>query len=154
MLNNIHAYQFLRLGRFSMAEHKFKYLILLIFSVLVSGCEVLANAVPTIPDVINKNKFEGADIQLAYAQYGKPGQVVKSADGGSVARWFYESQYSLSDTANTVSAGPGGGVMLTPTTSTKYYDKKCTLEITFNAQNIVTDYKTIKNSPGSCNKWF
>ena len=137
-----------------MPECKLKYLILILLSVLASGCEVLANTVPTIPDVINQNKFEGANIQVAYAQYGKPAQLVKNADGGSVTRWFYESQYSLTDTANTVSAGPSGGVMLTPTSSTKYYDKKCTLEIAFNAQNIVTDYKTIKNSPGSCNKWF
>jgi hypothetical protein len=137
-----------------MPEYKFKYLILILFSALASGCEVLANAVPTIPDVINKNKFEGNNIQVAYAEYGKPAQLVKNAGGESVARWFFESQYSLTDTANTVSAGPAGGVMLTPTSSTKYYDKKCTLEITFNAQNMVTDYKTIKNSPGSCNKWF
>ncbi|KPC54148.1 hypothetical protein [Amantichitinum ursilacus] len=132
--------------------HKLTIALLMLLSA-ISGCTTMANAVPTIPDLINSNKFEGGDMKAVYAKFGKPQQVDKTADGQFVATWFYRSQYTLTDTANVVGAGPGGGVTITPTSNTRYYDKQCTVLVTYNSQNIVTHYKTVKNSPGSCNKF-
>ncbi|MFM0179704.1 hypothetical protein PQQ75_21190 [Paraburkholderia aspalathi] len=126
---------------------------LLILMVTISGCESMANSFPTVPDLIYSNKFKGGDMKAVYEMFGKPQQVDKMADGQSSAKWFYRSQYSLTDTANTVSAGPGGGVTIAPTSSTKYYDKQCTVIVTYNSQNVVTSYKTVKNVPGSCGKF-
>ncbi|WP_296180351.1 hypothetical protein [Pseudomonas sp. UBA1879] len=131
----------------------FRASVLLLLVINLSACETMANAVPTIPDLIYSNKFKGGSVQAVYDKFGRPDKVIKTADGQSSASWFMEKQYSLTDTANTASAGPAGGVTLTPTSNTKYYDKKCTIIVTFDSKNIVTDYKTIKNSPGSCTQF-
>lgn len=136
-----------------MTNRTFLQAATLVLLITLSGCQAMANAVPTIPDLIYRNKFEGGGMDAVYEKFGQPQQVNKTANGEFSAKWFYRSQYALTDTANTVSAGPGGGVTMTPTSSTRYYDKQCTVIVTYNSQNIVTSYKTEKNVPGSCNRF-
>lgn len=55
---------------------------------------------------------------------------------------------------NELSAGPGGSTMVTPTTSTSTSNHECILELTFNNQNIVTDFNTWKSDRLACNRLY
>lgn len=121
---------------------------------MLSGCELMANGIPTGPDLIAKNQLVGANINEAYTKLGRPTSVSKLPSGLSLAKW--DDAYSNTTTTgiSELSAGPGGSTMVTPTTSTSTSNHECILELTFNNQNIVTDFNTWKSDRLACNRLY
>ncbi|MDN6859391.1 hypothetical protein QO207_22585 [Pseudomonas sp. CAN2814] len=117
---------------------------------LLSGC---SHYFQGIPDLMDAKDWEGRPLQEAVDQFGEPSDVVRDEQNNSVARWIYTTQYTRTQGYNELSAGPGGSTMVTPRSYEESYGKECRLELTFNAQNVITDFKTWKSVGDACNSY-
>ncbi|MBB4865700.1 hypothetical protein HNP46_004601 [Pseudomonas nitritireducens] len=118
---------------------------------LLAGC---SHYFQGIPDLMDAADWEGRPLQEAVDTFGEPSDVVKDAQNNSVARWIYSEQFTRTQGYNELSAGPTpGGVMVTPHSYEETYGKECRLELTFNAQNVITDFKTWKSVGDACNSY-
>lgn len=127
---------------------------LLAMSLSLSGCELMNNGIPTVPDLIAKNQLLGENIKEAYKKLGNPQSITKTSDGQSVAIWDDAYQNSYVQTVNSLSAGPAGGVMVTPESYTSTYNHECILKLTFDKNNIITNFETHKSDRAACNKLY
>ncbi|NVZ36089.1 hypothetical protein HX779_29295 [Pseudomonas sp. A4002] len=128
--------------------------IILSGGILLSGCEIMANGVPTVPDLIVKSQLEGSNINDAFKKYGKPQSITKTPDGQSIAKWDYIDTWNVNTSSNTLGPGPGGAVVVTPTYSSSTRSSECIMELQFNNQNIITSFKTWKSDRLACNNFY
>ncbi|MFK3794760.1 hypothetical protein [Pseudomonas sp. NPDC088444] len=118
---------------------------------LLSGC---SHYFQSIPDMMDAKDWEGKPLQQAIKTFGAPSDTVEDAQGNPVARWIYTAQYSRTQGYNELSAGPtAGSVTVTPRSYTENYGKECRLELTYNAQKTIIDFKTWKSVGDACNSY-
>lgn len=118
---------------------------------LLAGC---GHYFQSIPDIMDAGDWKGRPLQEAVDTFGKPTDVLKDDQNNSVARWIYAEQFTRTQGYNELSAGPtAGSVTVTPHSYQENYGKECRLELTFNSQNIITDFKTWKSVGDACNSY-
>jgi hypothetical protein len=134
---------------------RLKALALMTIAGTLSGCEVIGNLYPSIPELSARRDWEGQTIQQAYKTNGQPREVVKTNDGQSMAVWTYIMTREVTNSANVVGAGPGpGGVSITPTSSTSTLTSRCDIQMTYDKNGIITRYNAWNREPMACNRYF
>jgi hypothetical protein len=134
---------------------RLKVLALVSMIIALQGCETVGNIVPSIPEVMARNKFEGKNIQQAYTELGKPTEVVKASDGQSMAVWVHVMGHQVTSSSNVIGAGPGpNGVSVTPTSSSRTLTRRCDIQITFDKNMIITRYNAWNREPLACTQYY
>lgn len=132
----------------------YRYMAAHALILIISGCTLLDNGIPTVPDLILKNQMIGSNIDVAHKRFGKPDQLTKLANGSFLAKWDSAYSYTSTTTVNELSAGPGGGTMVTPTDYKSTRNHECIISITYNSHNVITEFDTWKSDRLACNRYY
>lgn len=114
---------------------------------ILGGC---ANAIPSIPEMMARSKWEGRTMEEALAKWGRPTKVVRLQDGQRMAYWTSGYTQPVTMATGQTMQHTGAGLVVTDNYVTTNRDYYCRMELTFNDQNIITRFNTWQNRTGGC----
>lgn len=118
---------------------------------ILAGC---ANAVPSLPEMMARSKWQGKHMEEALAKWGRPSGVVRLKDGQRMAYWGSGFTRQVTQAAGQTVTYGNGPLTVTDNYVTTNQSYECRLELTFNDDNVITRFNTWQNRGGGCSEFF